>query len=65
MAGVRVCDLGGGVIVHTIPVNDLIDHDTSGDDCLCGPASEPDIRDDGSCGWVVVHHSLGGRERGE
>jgi len=35
------------------------------EDCPCGPAVEPVKRDDGSVGWVVVHHSLDGREKCE
>lgn len=49
--------------VHVIPVNDLIDHDTSslsGDDCVCVPTTE---FVDG--GQVVIHHSLDGREANE
>jgi hypothetical protein len=49
---------------HVIPVDDLIDH-TSDDDCPCGPTVEPVVRDDGSTGWVHVHHSLDGREQDE
>lgn len=49
--------------VHVVPVNDLIDHPD--DDCPCGPTIEPVEREDGSFGWVVVHHSLDGRERHE
>lgn len=51
--------------VHVLPQNDLIEHVEDGDDCLCGPTSEPVFRADGSCGWVIVHHSLDGREQGE
>lgn len=51
--------------VHTYPVNDLIEHDTDGDDCACGPTLEPVFRDDGSNGWHVLHHSLDGREAHE
>jgi hypothetical protein len=51
--------------VHVFPVNDLVQHDTDGDGCACGPRSEPVKRDDGSIGWVVVHHSLDGREANE
>lgn len=51
--------------VHTIPVNDLIEHETDGDDCPCGPTVEPVFRDDGSNGWQITHHSLDGRETGE
>lgn len=51
--------------VHVYPIGDLIDHDTDGGDCLCGPTTEPVPRDDGSMGWLVVHHSLDGRENHE
>lgn len=51
--------------VHVYPEADLIDHDTDGGDCLCGPRTEPVAREDGSFGWVVVHHSLDGREARE
>lgn len=51
--------------VHTFPVIDLIDHDTDGSDCICGPTTVPVPRDDGSIGWQVVHHSLDGREATE
>jgi hypothetical protein len=50
------------VALHVIPVGDLVEHDTS-DDCVCVPRSEPVERDDGSHGWLVVHHSLDGREQ--
>lgn len=55
----------GAAIVHTIPINDLVEHDTSvetGEECLCGPKIEPVRRPDGSYGWLVGHHSLDGRE---
>lgn len=51
--------------VHTYPAGDLIDHDTNGGDCPCGPTTEPVPRDDGSIGWHVLHHSLDGRELSE
>lgn len=51
--------------IHVIPLNDLIDHDTSGEPCVCGPRTEAVMRDDGSNGWIVVHHSLDGREANE
>lgn len=47
--------------LHVIPLNDLIEH-RSADDCPCGPAARPVVRDDGSMGWLQVHHSLDGRE---
>lgn len=48
--------------VHVFPVDDLVEHDTDGGDCVCGPTTEPVERNDGSMGWLVVHHSLDGRE---
>lgn len=50
--------------VHVVPVDDLIDHETT-DDCPCGPTARPVARDDGGVGWVMVHHSLDGREETE
>jgi hypothetical protein len=48
--------------LHVVPVGDLVEHDTDGDECVCGATVEPVERDDGSVGWVVRHHSLDGRE---
>jgi hypothetical protein len=50
-------------VVHTYPVNDLVDHELEGDDCPCGATTEPVQREDGSYGWHILHHSLDGRER--
>lgn len=50
---------------HVVPVDDLVDHDTAGDECLCGPTVEPVTRDGGSIGWLVIHHSIDGREKAE
>jgi hypothetical protein len=47
---------------HVYPVNDLVEHVTNGDGCVCGPETQPVERDDGSIGYVIVHHSLDGRE---
>ena len=33
--------------------------------CPCGPTADPVKRDDGSVGWVLIHHSLDGREKDE
>jgi hypothetical protein len=52
-------------VVHTYPVDDLVEHELVGDGCPCGPTTEPVFRHDGSCGWLIVHHSLDGRERSE
>lgn len=49
-------------IAHVLPVNDLIAHEDEGD-CPCGPTVEPVFSGDGSCGWLITHHSLDGRER--
>lgn len=47
--------------MHVIPVDDLVEHDTSVDGvCVCGPRQESVPG-----GWVVVHNSLDGRERFE
>lgn len=54
-----------GQIVHTYPVNDLIDHELEGDECPCGVTTEPVQCEDGSYGWVILHHSLDGRELNE
>lgn len=53
--------------LHIYPLNDLVAHDTSADepDCVCGPETRPAPRDDGSMGWLVMHHSLDGREANE
>lgn len=51
--------------VHVEPIDDLIEHDTSGTPCVCGPQERPVKADDGSVGWVIVHNSLDGRERYE
>lgn len=53
-------------IRHVIPRKDLIEHLTDKDGaCVCGPPLEAVIRDDGSYGWLYVHHSLDGREKSE
>lgn len=51
--------------VHVYPQGDLVEHDTEGDDCICGPTTEAVFREDGSNGWVMQHHSLDGREHRE
>lgn len=53
--------------LHVAPVGDLIEHDTSTTepDCACGPETRPVEREDGSFGWLIVHHSLDGREKSE
>lgn len=53
--------------LHVAPTTDLVDHDTSTTepDCVCGPEVRPATRDDGSTGWLLVHHSLDGGEQGE
>lgn len=47
-------------VVHVLPVDDLICHEDSVE-CVCGPTLEWIEGEDGD-GWVVLHHSLDGRE---
>ncbi len=49
--------------VDVLPLNDSVEHETS-DDCVCGPRIEP-VEENGVMGWVVVHHSVDGREARE
>jgi len=51
-------------VLHVVPLDDLIDHDSSTrePDCACGPETRPVEREDGTIGWLLVHHSLDGRE---
>lgn len=51
--------------VHTYPGNDLIEHLTDGSACPCGPTIEAVFREDGSNGWLIIHHSLDNREASE
>lgn len=51
--------------VHTYPVADLIEHELEGDRCPCGPTSEHVPNPHGPDGWLIIHHSLDGREQHE
>jgi hypothetical protein len=55
---------GDDIGVHVHPVTDVVEH-TLADDCVCGPTPDGVHREDGSTGWVTVHHSLDGREHRE
>lgn len=50
--------------LHVSPIGDLIDHvmDLEGA-CPCGPTTEAVFDRDGAAGWMIVHHSLDGREQ--
>lgn len=48
--------------LHVSPLDDLIEHDLIGDDCICGPTDKPSEGEDGEISWITVHHSLDGRE---
>ncbi|MFF7308166.1 hypothetical protein [Streptomyces sp. NPDC008137] len=48
-------------MLHVVPLGDAVEH-TADDDCVCGPTAKPITRDDGSIGWLMIHHSLDGRE---
>lgn len=52
--------------LHVTPQRDRIGHDTSTaePDCMCGPETRPVTQENGSVGWLLVHHSLDGREQG-
>ena len=50
--------------LHVHPLGDLIEHQMD-DGCPCGPEQQPVRREDGSVGWLTVHHSLDGREQDE
>lgn len=50
---------------HVLPDRDYILHDIDSEDCVCGPKIEAVPRTDGSFGWLIVHHSLDGRENYE
>lgn len=68
-AGPLVCGLCGaeeecGCERHVIPRDDLIQHESE-TDCVCVPECEPVKRENGSVGWLYIHHSLDGREASE
>jgi hypothetical protein len=52
------------IITGHLPPEDDIQHELT-DDCPCGPSSLPVVDVDGVVGWVIVHHSLDGREQRE
>lgn len=58
MSDPQLCD-------HHVTVVALVEHDVDGGDCICGPTIEAVFREDGSNGWIVIHHSLDGREQQE
>ncbi|WP_199841290.1 hypothetical protein [Streptomyces scabiei] len=47
--------------LHVVPLGDAVEH-VSDHDCLCGPTAKPIKTDDGSIQWLMIHHSLDGRE---
>jgi hypothetical protein len=53
--------------LHVVPRGDLIEHETDGDECACGPAVvfvDPDTGETLEAP-VIVHASLDGRELAE
>jgi hypothetical protein len=54
-------------VLHVSPIGDLMEHDTSSSEpnCPCDPAVQPHQAEDGQAGWLIVHHSLDGREHHE
>jgi hypothetical protein len=51
--------------LHVTPINDLIEHEAVGTECVCGPQERPEKAEDGSINWICVHNSLDGRELAE
>lgn len=48
---------------HVVPTGDLVVHRVEADaECVCGPRTEPVVDDGRVVGFVIVHHSLDGRE---
>lgn len=54
-------DVQPDVLLHVWPTGDLIEHETDGAACPCGPALE----EHGNGVVMVTHHSLDGREAHE
>ncbi|MCW2759050.1 MAG: hypothetical protein JWO46_2796 [Nocardioidaceae bacterium] len=48
--------------VQVHPIADLLEHELTGDGCICGPRAECIPRDDDSDVWMYVHQALDGRE---
>ena len=51
-------------MLHVVPLGDAVEH-TSYDDCVCGPTAKLIKTEDGSIHWLMIHHSLDGRELDE
>ena len=49
--------------IHVVPDNDLIDHFIG--ECVCQPTTTLDQQEGLPDVWIVIHHSLDGRERYE
>lgn len=43
--------------VHFFPLQDAVDHETTGD-CICGPAAEEIETVEGKTRWLYRHHML-------
>lgn len=43
--------------LHIRPAPGADDH-LANDDCWCGPTCEPVQREDGTIGWLYVHHRV-------
>lgn len=51
-------------VLHIVPINDLIEHQTDGF-CICGPRVHPVRGEDGQLAMQIIHESLDGREQHE
>lgn len=50
--------------IHTYPINDVVEHETDGDSCWCGPQVLLQTTEAGDI-WQVIHNSVDGREHHE
>lgn len=53
------------LIIHTLPVNDMFDHDENGEVCVCGPEVVKVEREDDTDAFQIIHNSFDGREHSE
>lgn len=54
---VREADAVEGDTLHALPVGDAIGHEAD-ESCVCGPAVDPVMKQDGTFWWIATHHPL-------
>jgi hypothetical protein len=52
-----------GDVVHYTPMDDLIEHDPHGQECICGPRLQPFQMTSGGVFWQIIHFPLDGQQR--